>query len=118
MRFSRGPDRLRPVIADHTSNLHASQFTEHVRPGAPRNNNARIDRGQVGKQLSRPDSHPRLVRMLNNGCQRPVEIECAQSPLGSQPRQDRAGSPGKEILHPQTVEPALVRSAKRPVTRS
>jgi hypothetical protein len=87
------------MIADHAGHIHAAQFAENIRSGAPGDNDTWVQRRQATEQISSSDAHASLVRMLNNGRQRSIEIKRAQSPLLGQPYHNRAGSQGKKVLH-------------------
>jgi hypothetical protein len=69
------------MIPDYAGYLHATQFVEYVRTGAPRDNNAGIQCCQLSEQIASADPHDRPVRVLDNRRQCSIEIEGAQRAL-------------------------------------
>src|ERR1039458_9362253 len=104
------------MIADHARHLHASQPAEKVRTPASRDDDAWIQGREATEQAPSLAAHDCLARVLHNGRESPVEIECAERPFLGQPFQNCAGIPGKKVEHRQTAGATLERSANLPAT--
>src|SRR6185295_12824480 len=117
-RLSPGEFRFSAMIADDACHLHTVQSGQGIRPGAPRDNDARIPRRQQDEQAPGAVAHSGSGWMRDNGRQCSIEVKRAQGLLLRQPLQDSAGSTREKILHHQVNGATVVRSISFPATRS